>query len=353
MLFKKKGIIIIMMQSKNVIHIPMSSVRSKKDAGAVGRRVISVEKKAVADLEKRFTQPDFLSQFRQAVELIRKCKGNVVVTGIGKSGIIAQKIVATFNSTGTLAVFLHSADSVHGDLGVFRKGDVALIISKSGDSSEIRQIIPTLKLLDVAIISIVGNMNSELAKTSDIVLDASVREEACPHNLAPTSSTTAAVVLGDALAISLLELRGFSTDDFALVHPGGNLGKRLLLKVDDLMAKGDELPVVKINAGLEQVIYEISSKRLGSTIVESKGRIAGIITDGDIRRLLGRGLDKLADRKAKDIMSPDPRVISPEMSAFSALKFMEENKITQLIVGDSKGRPAGMIHMHRLLEEGL
>lgn len=331
----------------------MPSRNVKKDAGALGRKVVSLEKKAVADLEKRFGDRIFSAKFAGAVDVLRKCKGNVVVTGIGKSGIIAQKIVATFNSTGTPAVFLHSADSLHGDLGVFRKGDVALLISKSGDTSEIRQIIPMLRKLEIRTIAIVGNLNSELARTSDIVLDASVKEEACPHNLAPTSSTTTAVVLGDALAIALLEMRGFTSDDFALVHPGGNLGKRLLLKVDDLMTSGDDLPVVKTNDKLELVIYVISSKRLGSAIVTDKGKIAGIITDGDIRRLLGKGFTGLADKKASDVMSAHPRIIPPEMSAYSALKMMENNKITQLIVGDKRRRPVGMIHMHRLLEEGL
>jgi arabinose-5-phosphate isomerase len=331
----------------------MSREQRQKDAGIAGKKVVSIEKKAISDLERRFNNKEFLMNFREAVDIIRKCKGNVVVTGIGKSGIIAQKIVATFNSTGTLSIFLHSADSAHGDLGVLRKGDVALIISKSGDTSEIRQIIPNLRLLGIKIISIVGNVNSELAKLSDVFLDASVKEEACPHNLAPTSSTTAAVVLGDALAIALLELRGFTSENFALFHPGGNLGKRLLLKVDDIMAKGDDVPIVADNDGLKDVIYMISSKRLGCTCVVSKEKIAGIITDGDIRRLLGKGLERLGDTRAKDIMNNKPKIISPEMTALSALEYMEKNKITQLIVGDKSQKPIGIIHMHRLLEEGL
>lgn len=331
----------------------MRALKKQKNAGLIGKNVVSMERKSVADLEKRFTKRDFMRSFAEAVDIIRKCRGNVVVTGIGKSGIIAQKIVATFNSTGTLAIFLHSADSLHGDLGVFRKGDVALIISKSGDSAEIRSMLANLKHLGIKIISITGNTKSDLAKTSDVVLDASVKEEACPHNLAPTSSTTVAMVLGDALAVALLEIRGYTPDDFAFVHPGGNLGKRLLLKVEDLMTKGNDLPVVSSGDSLEEVIYMISSKRLGSTIVVTKGKITGIITDGDIRRLLGRGFEGLEKKKAKDIMSSNPRTIPAGMPAISALKLMETNKITQLIVADRSGQPSGMIHMHRLLEEGL
>jgi arabinose-5-phosphate isomerase len=318
-----------------------------------GRKVVTTERKAISDLEKRFDDKLFAENFADAVEMISKCKGKVIVTGIGKSGIIAQKIVATFNSTGTYAIFLHSADSIHGDLGIVRKDDIALIISKSGDSEEIKQLIPNFKMLNIKIIAMVGSANSELAKSSDVVLDASVKEEACPHNLAPTSSTTAAVVLGDALAISLLQRRGFTTENFAFVHPGGNIGKRLLLKVDDIMTKGNDVPVVRVDDNLKDVIYMISSKRLGCTCVVSKRGIAGIITDGDIRRLLGKSFEKLSNTIASDIMNPNPKIISGEMLAINALELMEKNKITQLIVGDKYKKPVGIIHMHRLLEEGL
>lgn len=318
-----------------------------------GRQVVSTEKRAITDLEKRFQNPGFQKNFIAAVETIFKCKGKVVVTGIGKSGIIAQKIVATFNSTGTYSIFLHSADSIHGDLGVLRKEDVVMIISKSGDTEEIRQLIPNLKLLKVKIISIVGDVNSGLAKISDIALDASVKEEACPHNLAPTSSTTAAVVLGDSLAISLLQKREFTSENFAMVHPGGNLGKRLLLRVGDIMVKESDVPVVDINSSLKDLIYEISSKRLGCVCVVNKGKITGIITDGDIRRLLGKNFEGLGKTKAKDIMNKNPKIISGDMLAISALELMEKNKITQLIVGNSRKEPVGIIHLHRLVEEGL
>lgn len=317
------------------------------------KKIVSIEKKAISDLERRFSEKEFSKNFADAVELIYKCKGKIIVTGIGKSGIISQKIVATFNSTGTYSIFLHSGDSIHGDLGVVRKEDVAVIISKSGDTNEIKQLIPNFRILNIPIIAIVGEIHSELARLSDIVLDASVKVEACPHNLAPTSSTTTALVLGDALAISLLQKRDFTTDNFAFIHPGGNLGKRLLLKVEDIMSKDENIPVVKNSDTLREVIYMISSKRLGCTCVTDKNKVSGIITDGDIRRLLEKNIDSLKNIKAKDIMNSSPKIISKDMLALSALEIMEKNKITQLIVGDSKKKPLGIIHMHRLLEEGL
>ncbi len=331
----------------------MSRTKSQRKIIANGKRVITIEKNTIADLEKRFRSRDFTDKFAEAVDLIYKCKGKVVVTGIGKSGIIAQKIVATFNSTGTYSIFLHSSDSLHGDLGIMRKEDVVLIVSKSGDTEEIKQLIPNFKILNIKIIAMTGDTGSELAALSDIALDISVKEEACPHNLAPTSSTTAALVLGDALAISLLQKREFTSENFALFHPGGNLGKRLLLRVDDIMTKGNDIPIVKTGDLLKDVIYMISSKRLGCTCVTEGSRIAGIITDGDIRRLLEKNYDILNKTRAKDIMNPSPKIIPGDMLALSALEFMEKNKITQLIVGDKFKRPIGIIHMHRLLEEGL
>ena len=331
----------------------MNKSKSQRKIIANGKRVITIEKNTIADLEKRFRNKEFTNNFAEAVELIYKCKGKVVVTGIGKSGIIAQKIVATFNSTGTYSIFLHSSDSLHGDLGVMRKEDVVLIISKSGDTEEIKQLIPNFKILNIKIIAMVGDADSELAGLSDIVLDTSVKEEACPHNLAPTSSTTASVVLGDALAVSLLQKREFTSENFALFHPGGNLGKRLLLRVEDIMTKGGDIPIVKTGDLLKDVIYMISSKRLGCTCVTDRSKIAGIITDGDIRRLLEKNYDILNKTRAKDIMNPSPKIIPGNMLALSALELMEKNKITQLIVGDKFRRPAGIIHMHRLLEEGL
>lgn len=331
----------------------MSKSKAHRDIVTNAKRVISIEKKAIVDLERRFKNEKYLENFIDAVETIYKCKGKVVVTGIGKSGIIAQKVVATFNSTGTYSIFLHSSDSLHGDLGVLRKEDVVLIISKSGDTSEIGQLIPNFKLLNIKIISILGNTESDLANLSDIALDASVKEEACPHNLAPTSSTTAALVLGDAIAIALLQKREFTSENFAMVHPGGNLGKRLLLKVEDIMTRDEDIPIVKINTSLKDVIYMISSKRLGCSCVINKSKIIGIITDGDIRRLLEKGLNNIQNLSAKDLMNQNPKIISKNMLAIEALELMEKNKIMQLIVGDKNKRPVGIIHMHRLVEEGL
>jgi arabinose-5-phosphate isomerase len=316
------------------------------------RQVVSKEKRSILDLEKRFLNDGFQKKFIKAVETIFNCKGKVVITGIGKSGIIAQKIVATFNSTGTSSTFLHSADSIHGDLGIVRENDVVILISKSGGTTEVTRLIPVFKELGVKTILITGNLNSNLAKASDIVLDSSVIEEACPLNLAPTSSSTTALVLGDALAVTLLEKRGFTKEDFAAVHPGGMLGRRLLLKVGDIMTKGKDMPVVKASTDLKDLIYEISSKRLGCTIVRDNSKILGIITDGDIRRLLEKG-SNFDSLKAKDIMNKTPKIISEDTLAKNALEVMEKNKITQLIICDDKKKLCGIIHIHSLVELGL
>jgi arabinose-5-phosphate isomerase len=316
------------------------------------RQVISKEKRSIIDLEKRFLKTDFQKKFIKAAETIYNCKGKVVVTGIGKSGIIAQKIAATFNSTGTYSTFLHSADSIHGDLGIVREEDIVILISKSGGTTEVTRLLPVFKELGVKTILITGNLNSNLAKACDIILDSSVKEEACPLNLAPTSSSTTALVLGDSLAVALLEKRGFTKEDFAAVHPGGMLGRKLLLKVEDIMVKGKEIPVVQPNTDLKDLIYEISSKRLGCTIVKNSREILGIITDGDIRRLLEKG-SKFDSLKAKDIMNKNPKIITRDTLAKNALEVMEKNKITQLIICDSKKMLAGMIHIHSLVELGL
>ncbi len=353
MLFNKKCILIIITKFLNAIAELMSRSKGQREVIANGKRVVTIEKNAIADLERRFRNEEFLKNFNDAVDLIFKCKGKIVVTGIGKSGIIAQKIVATFNSTGTYSVFLHPADSMHGDIGILRKDDVALIISKSGDTDELKQLIPNIKILNIKIISISGDTGSDLAKLSDIILNSFVKEEACPHNLAPTSSTTVALVLGDALAISLLQKREFTSENFAMSHPGGNLGKRLLLKVEDLMVEKSDIPIVQVNTSLKDVIYMISSKRLGCSCVVDKTKLVGIITDGDIRRLLEKNFDGLKNTKAKDIMNPNPKIIPKDMPAIVALELMEENKIMQLVVGDKKKTIMGIIHMHRLVEEGL
>jgi arabinose-5-phosphate isomerase len=312
------------------------------------KRVIQIERKALSLLEKRIN-----GTFSEAVDIINKCKGRVIVTGLGKSGIIAQKIVATFNSTGTPAIFLHSADSVHGDLGIIRKGDVVICISKSGDTMELIQLLLAINQFGVKVISIVGDVDSKLKDLSDVVIDASVDQEACPYNLAPTTSTTAALVMGDALAIALLKKKEFSREEFAMLHPGGILGKKLLLRVSDLMVSDEAIPFVKENALFKDVVFEISSKRLGCTcVVDKTGRLKGIITDGDIRRTLQK-FENVADIRAKDIMNTSPKLINENMLGETALELMEKYTITQLVITDKKKKPTGVVHMHDLVKAGL
>lgn len=291
-------------------------------------------------------------QFEKAVQTIYSCKGSVVASGIGKSAIVAQKIVATFNSTGTRATFMHAADAMHGDLGIIQKNDVVLIISKSGESPEIKGLLPLIKNRGNCIIAIVGNLQSQLAKQADIVLNGFVSQEACPNNLAPTSSTTAQMALGDALAVCLMELKNFSSEDFAQLHPGGNLGKRLYLRVADIY-KNNAAPKVAADAGLKNVILEISKGRMGATaIVDEKNRVKGIITDGDVRRLLEK-TEQLSDITARDILSPKPKCILPETLAMQALALLEQNDVSQLIVTDNENHFLGFIHLHDLIREGI
>lgn len=289
--------------------------------------------------------------FIRAVRLICSSKGRVVVTGIGKSGIIATKIVATLNSTGTPALFMHAADAIHGDLGMIQKEDVIICISKSGGSPEIELLIPIIKNAGNPLIAIVGNITSFLAKQADLIIDTTVAKEACPNNLAPTSSTTAQMAAGDAIAICLLKMRGFTEKDFAKYHPGGLLGKQLYLRVSELAAH-NERPFVEEDASVKEVILEITSKRLGATVVlNKKNQITGIVTDGDLRRMM----EKFADTShltAKDIMSKNPRMIQTDELAVNALNLMREKKITQLIVMNKK-EYTGMVHVHDLLREGL
>jgi arabinose-5-phosphate isomerase len=320
----------------------------KNKAISDAKRVIQIERKALSSLEKRLN-----GSFSDAVELIYKCKGRVIVTGLGKSGIIAQKIVATLNSTGTPAIFLHSADSVHGDLGMIQKRDVVICISKSGDTFELIQLLMAIKQFDVKIISIVGDADSKLKELSDVIIDASVDQEACPYNLAPTTSTTAALVMGDALAIALLKRKDFTKEEFAMLHPGGILGKKLLLRVSDLMVGNGLVPKVKENALFKDVVFEISSKRLGCTcVVDSKGKLKGIITDGDIRRTL-QNYENVADIRAKDIMNKMPKTINENLLGETALELMEKYTITQLVITDKKKSPTGVVHMHDLVKAGL
>lgn len=313
-----------------------------------GKEVIQKEAQAIIDLEDRIN-----GEFAQAVDLLSKCKGRVIVSGMGKSGIIARKIAATLTSTGTSAMFLHPAEGMHGDLGAVHKDDVVICISKSGDTSELFQIFPVLKRIGVPIISITGNRRSRIAERSDVVLDASVKEEACPFNLAPTSSTTAALVMGDALAVALLEKRKFSTEDFALFHPGGSLGKKLTMKIDDIMFTGDRIPMVHEDLSLEKVIFEITSKRFGSTcVIDQNDQLSGIITDGDIRRLVERNKE-IWKLKAKDVMTRNPKTVRVGTMASEALKLMTDFSIMQVIIVDAENQPKGIVHIHDILEAGI
>ena len=315
---------------------------------SIAKEVIQKEARAIFDLEHKIDH-----EFTQAVELLATCKGRVIISGMGKSGIIGRKIAATMTSTGTSAMFLHPAEGMHGDLGAVHKDDVVICISKSGDTSELFQIFPVLKRIGVPIISIVGNRRSRIAERSDIVLDVSVKEEACPFDLAPTSSTTAALVMGDALAVALLEKRNFNAEDFALFHPGGSLGKKLSMKIDDVMFGGDRIPKVNENLPLEKVIFEITSKRFGSTcVIDQDEKLTGIVTDGDVRRLVEKTKD-IWNLTAKDVMSNYPKTVKIGTMASDALKLMTDFSIMQVIIIDDENHPKGIVHIHDLLEAGI
>ena len=320
-------------------------MNSKKNILEIAKQTISIESTAIANLI------NFLnSDFENAVNFILQSKGRVIVTGIGKSANIASKIVATLNSTGTPAIFMHAADAIHGDLGIVQKDDVVICISKSGNTPEIKVLIPLIKDSNNKIIAITGNTDSYLAKQADFVLNSYVEHEACPNNLAPTTSTTAQLVIGDALAISLLEMKDFTSEDFAKYHPGGTLGKRLYLRVSDLVSK-NEVPKVTANDSISNVIVEISEKRLGATAVLNGSTILGVITDGDIRRMLKNNMNITAIT-AKDIMSKNPKTVDINAMAIEALDIMENNNITQLLVVDGN-KYKGVVHLHDLLKEGI
>jgi arabinose-5-phosphate isomerase len=315
---------------------------------AKGRTVLRIEGQAVADLEARIGE-----SFADAVDLLLLSTGRAVVTGVGKSGIVARKIVATLNSTGTPSMFLHPTDAVHGDLGMVRRDDVVICISKSGDTPELQSLLPMFLRIGVPIIALVGNLKSALARSATVVLDASVAEEACPHDLAPTASTTATLALGDALAVALLERRQFSREDFALFHPGGVLGRRLLLRVDEMMVSGEALPRVAPEVPLRDAIVEMTTKRLGCTcVVGGDGRLEGIITDGDLRRLLQRA-DSITSLTAGAAMTRNPKTIPQGTLAVVALAEMESYSITQIVVVDGGHRPAGVLHLHELVKAGI
>jgi arabinose-5-phosphate isomerase len=309
-------------------------------------RTIEMEAAALQNLVSLLDE-----HFESCIEIIGECVGRVVISGIGKSAIIAQKIVATLNSTGTPSIFLHAADAIHGDLGMIQQTDVVIIISKSGESPEIKVLVPLIKNFGNKVIGMVGNMESFLAKNADCVLNTTVQQEACPNNLAPTTSTTAQLAMGDAVAVCLMERRGFAVEDFAKFHPGGALGKKLYLRVSDLCAN-HEKPAVQSDQSVKEVIMEITRKRLGMTaVLNAAGKLVGVVTDGDLRRMLEKS-DSIQNVQAKDIMTLDPKTIASSEMAINALDIMRKNAITQLLVVDGDTY-AGVIHLHDLVKEGL
>lgn len=312
------------------------------------KEVFRLEAQAVMALADKLD-----NNFIRAVEAVYGCKGRVVVTGMGKAGIIGQKISATLSSLGTPSVWLHSAEAIHGDLGRVTKDDIVIALSNSGETEETKSLVPILKKIGTEIIAITGNRQSTLAKHSDIVLDVSVKKEACPLGLAPTSSTTAMLAMGDALAVCLVDKKGFKEKDFALYHPGGALGKKLLLKVEDIMRKGKANPIVNEDTIVKDVLYAITAARAGAaSVVNKKGKLSGIFTDGDLRRHLETD-SNLAQKRVKEVMTKNPVSIRPERLAVEALRILEEKKIDELPVVDKNGRPAGMLDVQDVLRAGL
>ncbi|MBZ0099256.1 MAG: KpsF/GutQ family sugar-phosphate isomerase [Taibaiella sp.] len=319
---------------------------SEEDIRKQAIETIELQAEAIATLQEYVN-----TAFVDVVKLIHHSVGRVVITGIGKSAVIAQKIVATLNSTGTPALFMHAADAIHGDLGMIQPDDVAIIISKSGSSPEIKVLVPFIKNFGNPVVAICGNEQSYLATNADYFINTTVAKEACPNNLAPTTSTTAQMVMGDALAVCLLSMKGFSAQDFARFHPGGALGKRLYLRVGDL-SKQNQSPKVHISAGIKEIIYEISSKRLGATaVVDDAGMLMGIVTDGDIRRMLEKH-DNTSLLTAKDILTPSPKTIDEQELAVEALELIRQFNISQVVV-TNKGKYSGFVHLHDLVREGL
>ncbi|MDE2179312.1 MAG: KpsF/GutQ family sugar-phosphate isomerase [candidate division NC10 bacterium] len=313
-----------------------------------GRRVLQIEAEAILALIPRLDE-----RFDRAVEILRDCRGRVVLTGMGKSGFVASKIASTLASTGTPAFFLHPAEGGHGDLGMLVRGDVVIAISNSGETDELVGLLPAIKRLGLTLIALVGDPASTLARQSDVAIDVSVTDEACPLKLAPTASTTAALAMGDALAVVLLEQRGFTEQDFALLHPAGSLGRQLLWRVQDLMHVGEQLPVVAEGALMKDAVAEISQKKLGMTaVVNESGILIGILTDGDLRRALQKGID-LLQRQVKECMTPHPKAIDRQALAAKALEMMERHAVTSLLIVGSEGKLEGVIHLHDLLRAGV
>jgi arabinose-5-phosphate isomerase len=333
------------------IKTTVESRRSAKANGgslAEGRRVLKIEAGAVQALIERLDE-----QFSKAVDLLFRCHGKVVVSGMGKSGLVGQKIAATMASTGTPAFFLHPAEGIHGDLGMVGRADVLIAISNSGETQEILQLLPYVERMGIPVVSMTGRMNSTLAKNSDVALDVSVSEEACPMGLAPTASTTATLAMGDALAVVLLQKRGFKQEDFAQFHPGGTLGRRLLVRVRDLMHGGADVPMVSESEPATVAILEITAKKLGmTTVTDARGKLTGIITDGDLRRCIQRGGD-FAKVTAGDLASRNPKLIGPDDLAAKAVERMERFAITTLVVTEGDRKISGVIHLHDLLKHGI
>ena len=315
---------------------------------AKGKEVIRIEAEAVSGLLNSINE-----DFAKAVQTIYNSKGRIVLTGMGKSGLIARKIVATLNSTGTAAIYLHPTDALHGDLGMVRKEDIVILISKSGETEEILNLLPMLKRLGVTLIAMTEDINSKLGSQCNIFLNIHVQEEACPYDLAPTASTTATLALGDALSIALLQKKGFTEEDFAYLHPGGSLGKRLSLEIKEIMITGSKIPMVHETASIKDVILEITSKRLGTTcVINNDGLLSGIITDGDLRRIMEKTLD-IKNLSAIDIMSHNPKIMKENILASFALQQMENFKITSLVIVNELKKPVGIVHLHDLINLGI
>ncbi len=313
-----------------------------------GKGILLQEAQAIRLMSERLDE-----NFSRAIDLMLACTGKIIISGMGKSGIIGQKIAATLSSTGTTAIFLHPAEAAHGDLGVVSEGDTVICLSKSGMTEELNFILPALRERKATIIAFTGNPRSYLAMNADVVLDTGVEQEACPYDLAPTSSTTAMLAMGDALAICLMKKKNFTDQEFALTHPKGSLGKQLTMRVGDVMATGDALPVVSEDAMLSDLILEMTSKRYGvSGVVDAEGKLTGIFTDGDLRRLVQTG-ESFLDKKAVEVMTPNPKTVTTDMKAKACLELLETHRITQLMVCDEKRCPVGIVHIHDLVTLGL
>ena len=319
----------------------------KKKSIEAARRVIRMEYEAIGVLEARIDD-----KFARAVDLIYTANGRVIVTGLGKSGAIGRKISATLTSTGTTSYFLHAAEGAHGDIGMVHRDDIVICVSKSGETEELYQLLPVFKKLKIPVIAITGKLNSTLAQNAEVVLDASVKEEACPHDLAPTTSTTAALVLGDALAIALLERRNFSREEFAFLHPGGSLGKKLLTTVDDLMENGNELPFCHQDDDMKKVTIEMAHKRGICPVVNEQFEIIGVITTGDLTRLLEQSSD-IFNIRAREVMNPEPKLVRSGILASEALKKMEEFRVIAMPVVSLDNKLAGIVHLHDILLAGI